>query len=122
MTIEKGFINSLGILIGVPEDALRLLIGMLLAYPVSIFYIKSPIKYASANYQHLYFSLTGILVAWWTFDLKCIIHHFVCILVTLISLHMFKTSKIFVPLSFIFHLTYLNVGYILNHTLQSKKI
>ena len=45
MTIEKGFINSLGILIGVPEDALRLLIGMLLAYPVSIFYIKSPIKY-----------------------------------------------------------------------------
>ena len=40
MMTEKGLIYSLGALVGVPEDALRLLIGMLLAYPVSILYIN----------------------------------------------------------------------------------
>ena len=111
---EKGLIYSLGALVGVPEDALRLLIGMLLAYPVSILYINSPIRYSSANYQHLYFCLTGISIAWWTIDKSCVIHHLVCILVTFITLKLFKSSKLVVPFNFFFHLTYLNIGYFLN--------
>lgn len=116
MKINKELISSLGSLIGVPEDALRLLIGMLLAYPVAIFYIKSRIKCSSANYQHLYFSLTGISLAWWTIDKSCIIHHFICILITFITLKFFKSSKLIVPFSFIFHLTYLNIGYFSNNS------
>ena len=68
MSIIEAIITSLGNLIGVPEDALRLLIGILLAYPIATFYIKSRIKCLSANYQHFYFTITGILVAWWTIE------------------------------------------------------
>jgi lysophospholipid acyltransferase 5 len=113
---ETDFIERLGALIGVPEDALRLLMGILLAYPIAIFYIKSPIKCSSANIQHLYFTLTGILVAWWEIDKTCVIHNMICIVVNWVTLKRFGGSKYVVLFSFIFHLTYLNVGYIVNNS------
>ena len=116
MIFETDFIERLGNLIGVPEDALRLLVGIVLAYPIAIFYILSPVKCLSANIQHLYFTVTGLLVAWWAIDGTCVIHNLICILVNYVSLNSFGGSKYVVLFSFIFHLTYLNVGYIVNNS------
>ena len=111
-----GWIQYLGNLIGVPEDALRLLIGIILGYPVSILYIKSTLKCCSANIQHIYFVITGMVIASWSIDVTCVIHNFICILVNYVTLKIFGGSKYVVLFCFIFHLTYLNIGYILNNS------
>ena len=110
------WISLLSSLIGVEEDALRLLIGILLAYPIGYVYINSFLRSATPNIQHLYFTLTGILIAWWTIDLACVSHNCICIFITFVTLKLFGSSKYVIPFMFGFHLTYLNVGYIVNNS------
>ena len=57
---EKEYMKSIGGLVGVPEDALRLLMGILLAYPIAIVYVKSQIKCCSPNIQQKLIALTKI--------------------------------------------------------------
>ena len=116
MVFNKEWIQGLGSIIGVPEEALRLLIGMLIAYPIALLYINSSIRGATETIQHIYFTLTGILVAWWTINAECVLHNLVCIIVTFVSLKLFRRSKYVVVFNFIFQLGYLNIGYILNNS------
>ena len=116
MLLKMEWISLLSSLIGVEEDALRLLIGILLAYPISMVYINSSVRSATPRIQHLYFTLTGILIAWWTIDLACVSHNCICIFITFVILKLFGSSKYVIPFMFAFHLTYLNVGYIVNNS------
>ena len=116
MLLKMEWISLLASLIGVEEDALRLLIGILLAYPIGMVYINSSLRSATPYIQHLYFTITGILIAWWTIDFSCVYHNCICILITFVILKLFGSSKYVVPLMFGFHLTYLNVGYIVNNS------
>ncbi|XP_013179414.1 PREDICTED: lysophospholipid acyltransferase 5 [Papilio xuthus] len=95
------------------EPALRLLISILLGYPLGIIYHKYVRKYP--EYRNLYFVITGADIALYNFG-KAIIHNTVPALMIYFTTSMFGPGKLNVIISFVFNMTYLIVGYIMTES------
>ena len=107
--------------VGIAEDALRLLIGMILAYPVFILYTISGLRRCSTLIQHLYFISTGMLISYWTLGIECLAHNLICIIGNYIILKVLNRSFYSAVCAFIFQLGYLSVGlYFENATTDYK--
>jgi len=97
--------------LGVAEDAFRLIAGMIFVYPVMLVH-NLFLKRHSATVQHLYFIITGMLLAYWTLGADSVLHGTICIVVTYVVLLVFGGSIYTAGALFAFQLIYLSVGYI----------
>uniref|UniRef100_A0A0P4W2L8 Lysophospholipid acyltransferase 5 n=1 Tax=Scylla olivacea TaxID=85551 RepID=A0A0P4W2L8_SCYOL len=109
-TFLQAFANSLG----APEPALRLLISILIGYPLVLIhryslYCKNPLI------QHLYFIASGVSIALFNYG-QNVVHSVICVLVAWLLLLVMGGTLLSVIISFIFQMTYLLVGYYMTGT------
>ncbi|XP_037797486.1 lysophospholipid acyltransferase 5-like [Penaeus monodon] len=103
------FLQAFANLLGAPEPALRLLISILIGYPIVLLhrytlYCRSPVL------QHLYFISTGISIALFNYG-QNVIHSAVCVLAAWLLLVVMGGTIKSVIISFLFQMTYLLMGY-----------
>lgn len=96
--------------LGVAEEGLRLILGQLAGYPFFLLH-SYYLKKSPAQVQHLYFALTGIAVAYWSIGQECLMHSLICILVTYVTVNIFRGSFISTAFIFVFQMVYLGAGY-----------
>ncbi|XP_068223260.1 lysophospholipid acyltransferase 5 isoform X2 [Palaemon carinicauda] len=114
LTDNTTFLQPFANLLGAPEPALRLLISILIGYPLVLIhrytlYCKSP------SLQHLYFIVCGVSIALFNYG-QNVVHSAICVTAAwLLLLFMGGTLKS-VIVSFIFNMTYLLVGYYMTGT------
>lgn len=106
---SSGPIAKLSVLVGAPEDALRLLTSILLGFPFALIhrhtlYGKDPIN------QHLFFTACGLALGFWNYAWS-IFHPITAICTTYVIIAIFGKTKLCVITSFIFNMTYLLLGY-----------
>jgi len=94
---------------GVDENALKLLIGQLLGYPVMLIYRKF-LTHSSTTMQHIYFALTGILTGYWFLGNE-VLHNIAPIVGTYLILTVLGGSMLSVIASFLYNFLYLLIGY-----------
>lgn len=96
-------------LIGTTEQALKLLISILLGYPLGVIYNKYVRKHS--EYRNIYFIVTGLDISLYNFGIS--FYHNV-----LPALVIYMTTKVLGPgknnaiITFIFNLSYLLIGYV----------
>lgn len=95
-------------LIGTTEPALKLLISILLGYPLGIIYNKYIKEYK--EYRHLFFIGAGLDIALYNFGLS-FYHNAIPAIVIYITTKLFGPSKENAIITFIFNMTYLLIGY-----------
>lgn len=100
-------------LIGTTEPALKLLISILMAYPLAIVYHK--FIRPRADLRNLYFILTGLDIAYYNFGFT-LYHNAVPIFVMHITTLILGPGKNNAIVTFFFNMTYLLVGYILTES------
>lgn len=103
-------IPLLAYFIGTTEPALRLLISILLGYPLGIIY-NTHVK-QHKEYRHLYFILTGLDIAFFNFGLS-LYHNVIPAFVIYLTTKFLGAGKINAIVTFVFNITYLVVGYAL---------
>ncbi|KAK3863273.1 hypothetical protein Pcinc_018957 [Petrolisthes cinctipes] len=111
---DSSFLQAFANLLGAPEPALRLLISILIGYPLVLIhrytlYCKSP------RLQHLYFISCGVSIALFNYG-QNVVHSAVCIMVAWLLLLFIGGTVASIIISFLFQMTYLLVGYYLTGT------
>lgn len=104
-----GLIGKFSYLVGTSEPALRLLLSVLLGYPIAIFHRKY-VYGKDPNIQHLYHFAAGLALGYFNYGCD-VVHSSVAMLITYIILVIFGGSAISVALTFIFNMSYLLIGY-----------
>lgn len=102
--------SSLAESLGCPESALKLVLGQLAGYPLFLFHFYF-LKKSSQNVQHLFFALSGLLVASWAIGSGALFHGPASIIFTFIVTRIFKGSLQSTVFLFFFHIIYLLWGY-----------
>ncbi|XP_047543814.1 lysophospholipid acyltransferase 5 [Vanessa atalanta] len=100
-------------LIGTTEPALKLLISILLGYPLGIIYNKYVREYK--EYRNIYFIVTGLDIALYNFGLS-FYHNVIPAVVIYLSTKLLGPGKHNAIITFIFNMTYLLVGYVLTES------
>ena len=95
--------------LGAEESGLKLVLGQLAGYPLLLLY-RRHLANKDTNVQHLYFFLSGLLLAHWVIG-EGVTHSLYSILATYLILLVSGGSIISVILSLIVNLTYLMAGY-----------
>lgn len=100
-------------LIGTTEPALKLLISILMGYPMAIFYHKFVKQHQ--QYRNLYFIITGLDMAYYNFGIS-LYHNAIPAFVIYLTTMIFGPGKINAIISFVFNMTYLLAGYIMTES------
>jgi len=95
--------------LGAEESGLKLVLGQLAGYPLLLLY-RRHLANKDTNVQHLYFFLSGLLLAHWVIG-EGVTHSLYSILATYLILLVSGGSIISVILSLVVNLTYLMAGY-----------
>jgi len=95
--------------LGAEESGLKLVLGQLAGYPLVLFYRKF-LAYRDSNTQHLYFFLSGLMLAYWVIG-EGVTHSLYSILATYITLLVMGGTSYSVVLSLVLNMTYLMAGY-----------
>lgn len=111
---STGFIESLADVCGSSAPALRLLISVLLGYPLAFLY-RHLIFQRSASEQHLYFTLSGILLCYFNYGFD-VLHIVGSILVLYILLLTQGGSRLSVGVALTYFMGYLLLGYYYTET------
>lgn len=106
---SSSLIGSLSNVVGTSEPALTLLLSVLLGYPLALFH-RHYLFGKSANLQHIYFILTGFALGFFNYGLDTF-HSIFTVLVTYLTMILFKGSNIMVGFTFVFNMVYLLIGY-----------
>lgn len=109
MEMFRNGLSSFAQTIGAPEQALRLLISILLGYPIALFNCYY-LRHKSASHQHIFFTLTGLFIGFFNFGWD-ISHSFGCVLVQYLLMKILPGTRMCVAVSFTFHMSYLLLGY-----------
>ncbi|KAH8270408.1 hypothetical protein KR018_009763 [Drosophila ironensis] len=96
---------------GVPVEAVRLLLTILAGYPVAAVYLKYIAVSCSKNVQHLFFAGCGAGLCYFNYGSDTY-HSLVGILTTyFLVLTLRRQTTIFLTINFVFHMSYLLLGY-----------
>jgi len=109
MMSSPSWTASLATSLGTPESGLRLVLGQLAGYPLLLVY-RRLLASRDTNTQHLYFSLSGLLLAYWVIG-DGVTHSLYSILATYIILLVSGGTLASVVVSFTLNMTYLMAGY-----------
>ncbi|KAL0117830.1 hypothetical protein PUN28_008904 [Cardiocondyla obscurior] len=106
---SPGMLARLSTLLGAPEAALRLLISILLGFPVALLhrytlYGKDPSR------QHLFFIACGLSIGYWNYDCN-ILHSSTAVCATYLILTILGSTGLSVIATFLFNMSYLLYGY-----------
>lgn len=96
-------------MIGTTEPAIKLLISILLGYPLGYVYNKHVKEYK--RYRHLFFFLTGLDIAIYNFGLS-LYHNLIPGIVIYFSTKLLGPTGVNTIFTLVFNMTYLLVGYI----------
>jgi len=94
--------------VGTTEPALRLLISILVGYPLAILYRKK-FYFESKTINHLYLLSTGILIG--AFNYGWLVYHSLAAVLVTYGLITLLNGTALITASFLFHMTYLLIGY-----------
>jgi len=95
--------------LGAPEAALRLVLGQLAGYPLLLLY-RRHLSNKETNFQHLYFFLSGLLLAHWVIG-QAVTHSLYTIIFTYLLLFIAGGTATSVVISLVFNMGYLLAGY-----------
>ncbi|XP_001604606.2 lysophospholipid acyltransferase 5 [Nasonia vitripennis] len=104
-----GLLGSLAELVGAPTDALRLLISILLGFPLALIHRRT-LYGKSPTSQHYYFAACGLIIGFWNYGVD-IMHSMAALTVTYLTLKALGGTLVSVILTFIFNMGYLLIGY-----------
>jgi len=104
-----GWTHSIASSLGASESALRLVLGQLAGYPLLLLY-RRHLANKDTNTQHLYFFLSGLLLAYWVIG-DGVTHSLYTILLTYVTLLCLGGSIAAVSVTFVFNMFYLLAGY-----------
>jgi len=99
--------------LGVSAVGLRFMCGILVGYPFALIYLLFP--KSAYNRKHFYFTITGITITYFCFGADCIYNLF-SIFMSYVSFSLLGPSISNVIFNFLFHTTFLFVGYVVNAT------
>ncbi|CAD7094133.1 unnamed protein product [Hermetia illucens] len=103
-------IGSLAAAVGAPEPALRLLISILVGYPLALVYHNFMYK-QSTTIRHIYFAISGFLLIVFNYGFD-VYHSLIAILFTYVIANvLYAKPKHLVIINFIFHMAYLLLAY-----------
>ena len=88
---------------------LRLVLGQLAGYPL-LFLYRRHLAHRDTNTQHLYFFLSGLLLAYWVIG-DGVTHSLYTIFLTYVTLLALGGTLAAVSVSFVINMTYLLAGY-----------
>ncbi|XP_075990540.1 lysophosphatidylcholine acyltransferase 3 protein nessy [Anticarsia gemmatalis] len=100
-------------LIGTTEPALKLLISILIGYPLAVFYHKFVKQHV--EYRNLFFIITGLDMAYYNFGIS-LYHNAIPAIVIYFSTMVLGPGKINAILTFVFNMTYLLAGYVVTES------
>lgn len=100
-------------IIGTTEPALKLLISILMGYPIAIVYHKYVKQHV--EYRNLYFIFTGLDMAYYNFGTS-LYHNTIPAIVIYLTTTFLGPGKNNVIVTFVFNMTYLLVGYIVTES------
>lgn len=100
-------------LIGTTEPALKLLLSILMAYPLAIVYHK--FVRPRADLRNLYFIITGLDIAFYNFGLT-LYHNAIPIVIMHLTTLILGPGKLNAIITFFFNMAYLLVGYTLTES------
>ena len=105
----SNILSNLLELVNTREDALRLIISILLGLPIALLhrytlYGKNPVR------QHLFFTTCGLLICYWNYGLNTL-HSTATLCITYLILRLFGGTALSVAATFIFTMSYLLYGY-----------
>ncbi|KAH8371856.1 hypothetical protein KR093_009114, partial [Drosophila rubida] len=96
--------------IGVPPEALRLLLTLLAGYPIAAAYLKHVID-KPKSLQHMYFALCGMTLCYYNYG-NDTYHSLLAITVTFMIVTCLRSKPLaLLTTNFVFHMGYLLVGY-----------
>ncbi|XP_011499110.1 PREDICTED: lysophospholipid acyltransferase 5 [Ceratosolen solmsi marchali] len=104
-----GGLESLADIIGVPTDALRLLISLFLGFPLALFH-REILYGKNPTIQHYYFIICGLVLGFWNYEWS-ILHSIFTLLITYGIFSVFGNRSSSVVATFIFNMGYLLCGY-----------
>lgn len=96
-------------LIGTTDTALKLLLSIIMAYPIAILYHKQ-VRTKYPEYKNYFFFLMGVDMAFYNFGLS-MYHNTIPVVVIYCSTKVLGPSKWNAFFSFVFNMTYLLLGY-----------
>jgi len=95
--------------LGASESGLRLVLGQLAGYPLLLLY-RRHLANKETNIQHLYFFLSGLLLAYWVIG-DGVSHSLYTIFATWFTLACLGGTIVAVSISFLLNMSYLLAGY-----------
>ncbi|XP_055678979.1 lysophospholipid acyltransferase 5 [Lutzomyia longipalpis] len=111
---SPGLIGQLAGAVGATEPALRLLISVVLGYPLSLFY-RNFIWPLPELQQHIFMIISGMTICLFNYG-SDVYHSILAILATYILIKVLGPTKKLMIASFAFHMTHLLFGYIMTGT------
>lgn len=106
-----GVIGNLAEVTGAPEPALRLLLSILFAYPIAAIH-RCYVRKLEAVFQHIFFALCGIGICYFNYGTDCY-HSLVATWITYLLIRLLHhSSRHLLIINFVFHMSYLIIGYI----------
>ncbi|XP_011198184.2 lysophospholipid acyltransferase 5 [Bactrocera dorsalis] len=106
-----GLIGKLAQSFGVNEAALRLLLSIFGGYGIAVLYRKHVVGQPNKQLHHLYFVICGLLICLFNFGLETY-HSLIAITTTYVLARLLRgCPREFKILNFVFHMSYLLVGY-----------
>ncbi|PNF39053.1 Lysophospholipid acyltransferase 5 [Cryptotermes secundus] len=106
-------LSQLAYSLGAPEPALRLLVSILLGYPLAL--IHRYTLFGQLQYQHLFFVVSGLSIGYFNYGWE-ILHSVTSVLVVYGILRIIGGTLISVICVFIFTMAYLLAGYYMTGT------
>jgi len=111
MSLTQSIADSLG----VADEGLRLILGQVSAYPLFLFH-RQYLRRCSPAVQHVFFAISGMVLANWSIGTECLMHSCAMIGVTWATLKVFQGSMPSTIFLYIFNMSYLLTGYYLTET------
>ncbi|XP_037936628.1 lysophospholipid acyltransferase 5 [Teleopsis dalmanni] len=97
--------------VGAPEPAIRLLLTIIAGYPIAAIYRLVIMHQASKPIHHLFFALCGSFLCVFNYGFNTY-HSLIAIWVTYLLMRLLqKSPKHLVAVNFVFHMSYLLIGY-----------
>lgn len=95
--------------IGTSEPALKLLLSILLSYPIAIYY-NNNVKERSTKERNLFLTVCGLIIGFFNFG-KDMYHSFIAVALMYGSMLYFGPGKVTTLITFVFNMSYLLLGY-----------
>ncbi|XP_030370390.1 lysophospholipid acyltransferase 5 [Scaptodrosophila lebanonensis] len=106
-----GYICTFAATLGVPVEAMRLLLTLVAGYPIAAFYRKVLINVSPKALHHIFFALCGAGLCYFNYGFDTY-HSLIGIWMTYLLVRLLRGApRLLLIINFLFHMSYLLLGY-----------